>query len=36
MIYGLRDVINFGHGAIYMLGAYLGYTVSLVVVSGWR
>ena len=30
LIYGLRDVINFGHGAIYMLGAYLGYTVSLV------
>jgi branched-chain amino acid transport system permease protein len=23
-------VINFGHGAIYMLGAYLGYTVALV------
>src|SRR5258708_10364241 len=30
LIYGLRDVINFGHGALYMLGAYLGYTVSLV------
>jgi branched-chain amino acid transport system permease protein len=30
LIYGLRDVINFGHGAIYMLGAYIGYTVSLV------
>src|SRR3954470_23927725 len=30
LIYGLRDVINFGHGAIYMLGAYLGYTVALV------
>jgi branched-chain amino acid transport system permease protein len=30
LIYGLRDVINFGHGAIYMLGAYTGYTVSLV------
>lgn len=28
LIYGLRDVMNFGHGAIYMLGAYLGYTVS--------
>ena len=30
LIYGLRDVINFGHGAIYMLGAYLGYTVAQV------
>ena len=29
LIYGLRGVINFGHGAIYMLGAYLGYTVAL-------
>jgi branched-chain amino acid transport system permease protein len=28
LIYGLRDVMNFGHGAIYMLGAYLGYSVS--------
>src|ERR1700751_5867938 len=30
LIYGLRDVINFGHGALYMLGAYLGYTVAQV------
>ncbi|MCP3468738.1 branched-chain amino acid ABC transporter permease [Bradyrhizobium sp. CCGUVB1N3] len=30
LIYGLRDVINFGHGAIYMLGAYLGYTIATV------
>lgn len=28
LIYGLRDVINFGHGALYMLGAYLGYSVA--------
>jgi branched-chain amino acid transport system permease protein len=28
LIYGLRDVMNFGHGALYMLGAYLGYTVA--------
>jgi len=30
LMYGLRDVINFGHGALYMLGAYLGYTVAQV------
>jgi branched-chain amino acid transport system permease protein len=30
LIFGLRDVMNFGHGALFMLGAYLGYTV-----SGW-
>jgi branched-chain amino acid transport system permease protein len=30
LIFGLRDVMNFAHGALYMLGAYLGYTV-----SGW-
>lgn len=27
LIFGLRDVMNFGHGALYMLGAYLAYTV---------
>ena len=30
LIYGLRHVINFGHGALYMLGAYLGYSIALV------
>lgn len=28
LIFGLRDVMNFAHGAFYMLGAYLGYTAS--------
>jgi branched-chain amino acid transport system permease protein len=28
LIYGLRGVFNFGHGAIYMLGAYIAYAVS--------
>jgi branched-chain amino acid transport system permease protein len=26
LIFGLRDVMNFGHGALFMLGAYLGYS----------
>jgi branched-chain amino acid transport system permease protein len=29
LIYGLRRVVNFAHGALYMLGAYIGYSVSL-------
>ena len=28
MIYGLRGVTNFAHGALYMAGAYVAYTVS--------
>ena len=28
MIYGLRGVTNFAHGALYMSGAYLAYTIS--------
>lgn len=28
MIYGLRGVANFAHGALYMLGAYLAFTVT--------
>ncbi|MBL8347194.1 MAG: branched-chain amino acid ABC transporter permease [Rubrivivax sp.] len=27
LIFGLRDVMNFAHGALYMLGAYMGYSV---------
>jgi branched-chain amino acid transport system permease protein len=27
LIFGLRDVMNFGHGAFYMLGAYAGFSV---------
>lgn len=27
LIFGLRDVMNFGHGAFYMLGAYMGFSV---------
>lgn len=27
LIFGLRDVMNFAHGALFMLGAYLSYTI---------
>lgn len=29
LIYGLRRVVNFAHGSLYMMGAYLGYTIAL-------
>src|SRR5690606_18215960 len=29
LVYGLRRVVNFSHGALYMLGAYIGYSVAL-------
>lgn len=29
MIYGLRGVTNFAHGALYMAGAYIAYSVSM-------
>src|SRR5690606_4400910 len=29
LIYGLRRVVNFAHGALYMLGAYIGYAVAV-------
>lgn len=29
LIYGLRRVVNFAHGSLYMLGAYIGYSLSL-------
>lgn len=29
LIYGLRRVVNFAHGSLYMLGAYIGYSVVL-------
>lgn len=29
LIYGLRRVVNFAHGALFMLGAYIGYSVAL-------
>ena len=29
IIFGMMDVLNFAHGSLYMLGAYMGYTVAL-------
>lgn len=29
LVYGLRRVVNFAHGALYMLGAYVGYAATL-------
>lgn len=28
LMFGLRRIVNFAHGALYMLGAYLGYTAA--------
>ena len=28
LVFGFRDVMNFGHGAMFMLGAYLSYSIS--------
>ncbi|MDO8878225.1 MAG: branched-chain amino acid ABC transporter permease [Pseudolabrys sp.] len=28
LIFGLREVVNFAHGALFMLGAYIGFAVS--------
>ena len=28
LVFGLRDVMNFAHGAMFMLGAYLAYSIS--------
>ncbi len=30
IVFGMMDVLNFAHGSLYMLGAYMGYTVSVV------
>jgi branched-chain amino acid transport system permease protein len=29
LVYGLRRVVNFAHGALYMLGAYIGYSIAI-------
>jgi len=35
LMFGLRRIVNFAHGALYMLGAYVGYTISSVFGFWW-
>ena len=35
LIFGIMRVVNFSHGALYMLGAYVGYTVARLTGSVW-
>ncbi len=35
LVFGMLGVINFAHGALYMLGAYVGYQVALTSGSFW-
>ncbi len=35
LIFGIMRVINFAHGAIYMLGAYVGYSLTALTGSFW-
>jgi branched-chain amino acid transport system permease protein len=35
MIFGIMGVLNFAHGAFYMLGAYFAYTIVITVNSFW-
>jgi branched-chain amino acid transport system permease protein len=35
LIFGIMRIVNFAHGALYMLGAYTGFTVALLTGSYW-
>lgn len=35
LMFGLRRIVNFAHGSFYMLGAYLGYSISTVLGFWW-
>ena len=35
LIFGIMDVVNFAHGELFMLGAYLGSTVFLTTGNFW-
>lgn len=34
LVFGVMGVLNFAHGSLYMLGAYLGYTLANVIAGG--
>ena len=38
LIFGLRRVVNFAHGGLFMIGAYVGYSVALIAGFwiGWK
>jgi branched-chain amino acid transport system permease protein len=35
VIFGLMDVLNLAHGALFLLGSYLGYSIAGETVAGW-
>ena len=35
LIFGIMRIVNFAHGALYMLGAYVGYTAARITGSFW-
>src|SRR6201999_1206895 len=35
LIFGIMDVVNFAHGELFMLGAYLGFVVFVMTGSFW-
>jgi len=36
LIFGLMDVLNFAHGAVFSLGAYVGFSVALLLNQRWE
>jgi branched-subunit amino acid ABC-type transport system permease component len=34
LVFGVMGVLNFAHGSLYMLGAYLGYTIADIIAGG--
>src|ERR1700752_2237239 len=35
LIFGIMRIVNFAHGALFMLGAYVGYSVAIASGSFW-
>ncbi len=36
LIFGLMRTVNMAHGALYLLGAYLGYSIGAAIGPGWE